>query len=57
MKDYTVEERRLTDEEIRAFRESMGDDLAPARGIFFALKWTFYVALTAAMLYAVVHRL
>jgi hypothetical protein len=57
MKDYTVEERRLTDEEIRAFRESLGDDLAPARGIFFALKWTAYAALTLGMFYLVIHRL
>jgi hypothetical protein len=57
MKDYTVEERRLTDEEIRAFRESLGDDLAPARGICFALKWTMYAALTLGTFYVVIHRL
>jgi hypothetical protein len=57
MKDYTVEERRLTDEEIKAFRESLSDDLAPARGIYFAVKWTMYAAITLAMFYVVIHRL
>jgi hypothetical protein len=60
MKDYTIEERRLTDREIADFREALreaGDDLAPARGICFALKWTMYAAITAGMLYLVVHRL
>jgi hypothetical protein len=41
MNDYTIEERRLTDEEIKAFRESLSDDLAPARGTILGVAISF----------------
>jgi hypothetical protein len=57
MKDYTVEERRLTDEELREFRKAMeedGDDIGVFRGVWNCLVITAATVFAGWMIYTLI---